>query len=215
VSLTPWIEEEEDLLKEKLGGLTVSDSKAPARPVKVWFRFPEMELSQVVYPFVTIDLIGIAEATERAHRGGQQRPTVQGYRPPDMVAGPAAGKTFVTEWPTAMNLDYQVTTWARNAQHDRQLLRQLWAKFPGRYGTLGGKDVPYVRPFSCQLMNMTPGHRIDEFGKRQFRNIFTLRVASELWASEIREITQLTEIEIDLPIDIAPGDWFNDITCYE
>lgn len=213
----PWIEEEEYLLKDKLGGFVVTDASSPVggRPVKVWFRYPEMEERDITYPFLTIDLINISEALDRSQRGGQQRPTVQGYRPPDMATVAAAGKTLVTEWPVAMNLDYQVTTWARNIQHDRQLLRTMWAKFPGRYGSLGGNDIPYVRPFSAQLMSMVPGDRLDEFGKRQFRKLFTLRIFSELWASEIKEITNVTGIDIIIPVDPGTGDWFNHITCYE
>jgi hypothetical protein len=215
----PWLEEEDELLKAKLGGIKVYDDRAPTtglgRDVKVWFRFPEPELRNADYPFLTIDLINIEEALDRAQRGGQQRPTVTGYRPPDMTAGAAEGKTLITEWPVAMNLDYQITTWARNIQHDRQMLRQLWAKFPGRYGSLGGKAAPYVRPFSCQLMNMVVGDRLDEFGKRLFKKVFTMRVFSELWASEVRALTNITDIDITLPFDTNGDDWFTDLNCYE
>ncbi|HET7110298.1 MAG TPA: hypothetical protein VFI41_05465 [Gemmatimonadales bacterium] len=218
----PWIEDEETLLKEKLSHFTVTDQKAPTgRSVGVWFRFPEMELTpdrerrlEGMYPFVTIDLINISEALDRAHRGGQMRPTVDGYKPPDYV-GPPEGRRHVTDWPIAMNLDYQLTTWTRNIQHDRQIVRQFWTLFPGRYGYLGGNASPYVRPFSAQLLSGTPAHRIDEFGKRQFRNIFSLRVFSELWASQIKEVGELTEFEIEIPINVAPGEWFSDISCFE
>jgi len=211
----PWIEDEDRLLKDKLAGLMVTDAKAPGgRGVKVWYRFPEQELREQDYPFITIDLLGVGEALDRAHRGGQMRPTVEGYRPPEYVGAPE-GRVHVSDWPVSMNLTYQITTYARHIQHDRQLLRQIWALFPGRYGSLGGNAAPYVRPFSAQLLNMTPGHRLDEFGKRQFRNIFTLQVFSELWASEIKSRPLVTEIEITLPIDVAPGDWFSNIDCYE
>ena len=211
----PWIEEEEQLLKEKLQGLTVTDGRAPGgRGVKVWFRYPEQEERDIEYPFITIDLIGVGEALDRAQRGGQMRPSVVAYRPPE-YEGPPAGRTHVTEWPVAMNLDYQVTTYARNIQHDRQLLRQMWSLFPGRYGSLGGQATPYVRPFSAQVMNMIPGDRLDEFGKRQFRKIFSLRVFSELWASPVKDRPEITTIDIDIPIDVLPGDWYTDINCYE
>lgn len=222
----PWIEEEEALLKEKLTGLVVTDGRKPGgRPVRTWFRWPEMEQRDIQrdpaatmeaqYPFITIDLINVGEALDRAQRGGQMRPTVEGYRPPGTLPSATPGRIHVTEWPVAMNLDYQITTHARNIQHDRQMMRQLWALFPGRYGSLGGNAAPYVRPFSAQLLNMTPGDRIDEFGKRQFRKIFSLRIFSELWASPIVERTEVTDIEINLPIDIPPGEWFSDINCYE
>lgn len=211
-----WIDDEDNLVKAKLAGMSVTDSSAPVggREAKVWFRFPEQELREADYPFLTIDLINISEAADRAQRGGQMRPTVTGYRPPGFaVSGP--GRIAVTEWPVAMNLDYQVTTWARTQQHDRALLQQVWAKFPGRYGSVGGNAAPYVRPISAQLMGMVVGDRLDEYGKRLFKKIFTLRVFSELWASEVKEITGVTGIEISLPVDISPGDWLSDINCYE
>lgn len=216
MSPTPWIEEEETLLKTKLSDMVVHDQKAPTgRAVGVWFRFPEPELQEAHYPFVTIDLLNISEALDRAQRGGQVRPTVNGYRPPDMTAGPAPGKTFVSEWPVAMNLTYQLTTWSRFNSQDREIVRQIWAKFPGRYGSLGGNAAPYVRPFSAQLLSMVPGDRQDEFGKRQFRKIFTLQVFSELWVSDPKEVTEITTLGLDLAIDGNPSNWFSDINCYE
>lgn len=213
----PWIDEEDDLLKTKLQGMVVTDAKAPpdGRPVKVWYRHPEMELRDQDFPFMIIDLINVSEALDRAQRGGQQRPTVNGYRPPDMMDGAAAGRILITEWPVAMNIDYQVTTYARNIQHDRQMLRQFWTLFPGRYGSLGGNASPYVRPFSAQLTGMTPGDHLDEYGKRKFRKMFTLRVFSELWASPIRDVHQLETIDLIFPIDVGVGDWFSGINCHE
>lgn len=212
----PWIDEEDDLLKSKLSGFVVTDAKHPAgQPVRVWYRHPEMELRDQEYPFMVIDLIGVGEALDRAQRGGQMRPTVQGYRPPDMAADAAPGRILITEWPVAMNLTYQVTSYARNNQHDRQIMRQFWATFPGRYGSLGGQASPYIRPFSAQLLQMTPGDRLDEFGKRQFRKIFQLRVFSELWAAPIRDVHQLETIDFVFPIDVGLGDWFSEINCHE
>lgn len=218
----PWIEEEDQLLKEKLSHFVVTDAKAPAgRPVKVWYRYPELEQRDVqrsevwesLYPFVTIDLIDVAEALDRAERGGQVRPTVQAYRPPDWNSVAAPGRVHVSEWPVAMNIDYQITTWARNIQHDRQLMRQVWALFPGRYGYIGGKETPYVRPITAQLMNMTPGDRIDEFGKRQFRKMYSLRVFSELWASPICDVGEVTELDFSFRLDAPSDEWFTKLDC--
>ena len=211
----PWIDEEDDLLKSKLSGVVVTDARHPGgQGVKVWYRHPEQELREQTYPFMVIDLYNVAEALDRAHRGGQIRPTVTGYRPPEYT-GASSGRIHVTEWPVAMNLDYQVTTYARNIQHDRQMMRAVWTLFPGRYGSLGGNAAPYVRPFSAQLVNMIPGDRLDEFGKRQFRKIFNLRVFSELWATPIKDVHQLEEIELIFPIDVGVGDWFSGINCHE
>lgn len=165
-----------------------------------------------MYPFITIDLVNISEALDRAHRGGTMRPTVTGYRPPDMAQDAVEGRTFVTDWPMAMNLDYQITTWSRFNSHDRQILRSIWERFPGRYGSLGGNASPRVRPFSAQLLSMVPGDRQDESGKRQFRKIFTLRIFSELWISELREITNVTTLDISMVLDKFG---ISNIDCYE
>jgi hypothetical protein len=211
----PWIDEEDDLLKTKLQGFVVTDARAPGgRGVKVWYRHPEMELREQDYPFMVIDLIGVGEALDRAQRGGQMRPTVTGYRPPEYT-GTTEGRIHVTEWPVAMDLSYQVTTYARNIQHDRQMMRAFWTQFPGRYGSLGGKASPYVRPFSAQMMGMVPGDRLDEFGKRQFRKMFTLKVFSELWASPIHDVHQLENIDLLFPVDTGVGDWFSWLNCHE
>lgn len=211
----PWVNEEDELVKLKLQGMIVTDQKMPGgRPVKVWFRQPEGEIRQVEWPYVTIDLLSIAEGLDRAHRGGQARPTTTTYGPEGLQEA-ASGKTLVTEWPVAMDFFYQVTTWTRSAQHDRQLSRQMWAKFPGRYGSVGGQATPYVRPRSCQLLGWTQADRIDEFGKRLFSKAYTLKVFSELWTSDIVEVTQITDVDIDITIDVPDGSWFSDISCHE
>jgi len=215
-----WGLEEDEMLKAKLAGITVTDQRADpdtGRPVKVWFRFPEAELREVTYPFITIDLIGISEALDRAHRGGQVRPTVASYHPPDdEFTDPAPGRVLVTEWPIAMNLDYQVTTWARNIHHDRAMTGQLWVKFPGRYGSIGGSVTPFVRARSCQLLGWTPGDRIDDAGKRLFRKMYTIRVFSELWAAQIRDVVQISTIDISVPSLFGSEDnWGSVINCME
>jgi hypothetical protein len=212
-----WLLEEDALLKEKLQGIIVRDARADptaGRPVKVWFRFPEPEIREVEYPFVTIDLINISEALDRAHRGAHAPPVTQ-YVPPDELPEPVTGKVLVTEYPIAMNIDYQVTTWARNIHHDRQMTQQLWVMFPGRYGSIGGNADPYVRPRSCQLIGFAIGDRLDEFQKRLFRKMYTVRVFSELWASQIKQITQVTTISIDMPSLFGDEPWITVLDCHE
>jgi hypothetical protein len=211
-----WLLEEDTLLKDKVSGMTVSDQREDPRPVPVWYRFPEQELRDVTYPFVTIDLIGISEALDRAHRGGRMRPDEQQFLPAGELPAPEAGRVPVTEWPIAMDLSYQVTTWTRNVHHDRDLTRQMWVRFPGRYGSIGGSVSPYVRARSCQLMGYMPGDRIDDFGKRLFRKMYTIKVFSELWASQIRNITLVTTITIDVPSLFGnEAGWLNVIGCNE
>ncbi|MEI7999475.1 MAG: hypothetical protein WCH62_08230, partial [Candidatus Omnitrophota bacterium] len=43
---------EDAAIKNYLQGLTVSDEKAPTRPVKVWFGYPDIEVTTQTYPYI-------------------------------------------------------------------------------------------------------------------------------------------------------------------
>ena len=60
---------EDEALKAHIQGLTVSDNSMPDRPVKVWFGYPDVEVRDQVFPFLTIDLIDIKAANERQTYG--------------------------------------------------------------------------------------------------------------------------------------------------
>ena len=65
---------EDEALRNLLVGMTVTDQKSssgagPARSVKVYFGQPDQELRDQTYPYITIDMIDIAEDTSRAMRG--------------------------------------------------------------------------------------------------------------------------------------------------
>jgi len=45
---------EDAAIKTYLSGMTVSDEKSASRPVGVWFGYPDVELRQQIFPFVTI-----------------------------------------------------------------------------------------------------------------------------------------------------------------
>ena len=63
MTLGPLFLEEDNMLKEKLKGILVTDQRADneqiGRPVQVWFGQPDVELRDQTYPFITIDLIDI------------------------------------------------------------------------------------------------------------------------------------------------------------
>lgn len=212
--VTIWIEEEDLALKQKLSTMVVTDASAPAgRPVKIWYRMPEMEERQVVYPFVTLELFDVSEALDRAHRGGRLQPTQTGFGPSDL-APPDPNHTWVTEWPVAMNLDYQVSTYARSNLHDRQMLGQMWTTLPGRYGHIGGDSTH--RPRTAQLLSFSTADRIDEFGKRLFRKIFHVRVFSEIYNVTPKQITQVQQILLTTPVLFGnESNWITQLLCYE
>ena len=65
--------DEDEALRNLLKDLVVTDQKSvteegPQRKVGVWFGQPDQELREQKYPYITIDMIDIAEDFSRAHR---------------------------------------------------------------------------------------------------------------------------------------------------
>jgi hypothetical protein len=169
---------EDAALKAHVTGLTVSDEKQAARPVSVWFGFPDVEIRTQTFPFITIQLLDIVHATDRQHSGVVYDSDLQGTAP---IVG---SKLYSYEYPVAYDLVYQVTSFSRHPRHDRALATQLLRKFPGHRGFLPvpndmGTSTAYRHMF---MDNFTKLDRAEgENGnKRLLRNIYTLRVVSEM-----------------------------------
>ena len=62
---------EDNAIKELCKGMTVSDDANQSRPVKVWFGYPDIEVRDQTFPFITIDLIDIIPANNRQTSGIQ------------------------------------------------------------------------------------------------------------------------------------------------
>lgn len=209
-----WLIAEDEALKAYLQGVTVTDETAPegGRPVPVWFRLPEMEERTRTYPYITLDLIDIVVAENRTQVGHLNIDKL-GYTPPDPIMAWTDGHSRTADWPVPVDLHYQITSVARSARHDRQLQRAFWQKFPGKWGTLRVANDQTDR--TMQLIGRASAHDVDEFGKRQFRANYTVTVASELWMSVIRQITNLTEITIGIGVSTDPSLVGINIDCYE
>src|SRR3954464_13581109 len=113
----PWLLMEDEALKTKLSGLTVSDINDPVRPVAVKYRDPEIELSDMIFPSIVIEHAGISKADDREHRGRDFLDYApEGTLPwwdensPEDQFDPAK-QTLLTEIPIPINLDYQVTVY--------------------------------------------------------------------------------------------------------
>lgn len=185
-----WIENEDRALKSVFSGITVSDSKQADRPVKVWFGRPDLEVRQQSYPYITLDLIGLWEARERAHRGIVS----PDYRLPD-APDPVPGHGQTMEYPVPYDFNYQVTTFARNPQHDRQIVNEILnRRFRG--GRLLGLDVPEDETVrTMTLHGMVTRDRTDE-ERRLFSKVFTITVCGEALASEIRSTPWVSRINL-------------------
>lgn len=174
-----WLLEEDNALKQHLSNptITVADDQRSSRPVEVWFGQPDLELQKRTYPYISLELIDINEAPERVVNG---LPMLT-YTPSGYAPLPAGQVRYVNMFPTPYDLDYQVTVWSRHPRHDRQILQQLMqGRLPIRFGQLALAETNRV-----VRLDMLGGPRVadttDENGKRLFRKVFTLRVATELF----------------------------------
>ena len=193
---------EDEALHTMLRGITVSDSKNPSRQVGVWFGQPDPELQNQAYPYITIDLLDITEARERVMSG---RANPWYFEPEDLSED-------ADDWwiynPTPINLDYQITTYARQPRHDRQILAQLMAnRLPLRFGSLqclekstevDGETLLDVTVRRLDVLNVVK-RDIPESGKRLFMNAFTIRVSSEIQGPyAVHEVKQARELNFTL-----------------
>lgn len=185
----PFLIAEDDALKTYIQGMVVADEKSAAtngptgtiktRPVKVWFGFPDVEARAQEFPFVTIDLIDIVPANDRQVQGRLVDNDYRGTIPP------VTGFLYEYDYPIAYDLVYQLTTYARHPRHDRAILFQMWNKFPAKYGKLPVKNELGTQ--TAQRSMFVDGYaKRDTFedaesgNRRLLRNVFTLRVVSEM-----------------------------------
>jgi hypothetical protein len=178
----PFIVAEDLALKTHLANMIVSDEKSATRQVKIWFGYPDVEVRDQAFPFVTIDLVDIVPANERQHQGtfvdNDRRGTIT----------PVSGISYEYEVPVAYDLIYQVTAYTRHPRHDRALMFQLMNKFPSKYGKLAvpnelGTETGYRSMF---LDGFVKRDAVEgETGNRRLlRNILTVRVVSEMTPSQ-------------------------------
>ena len=194
----PFLIAEDEALKSYIKGMTVSDEKTSPRTVKVWFGYPDIEITKMDFPFVTIDLIDIVAANDRQTSGRLVDNDNRGTIPSE------PGINYLYDIPVAYDLVYQVSTYARNPRHDRALLFQMWNKFPSKYGKLPvinqiGTETAYRSMF---VDGFVKRDTIDnETGNRRLlRNVYTIRVVSEMTpAVAANKLSSVETIIINLP----------------
>lgn len=182
---------EDTALKAYLAGMTVSDEKEASRPVQVWFGYPDVELRAQVFPFVTLEVIDIRQAFERQSSGIYYDNDNQGTVPV------VPGQSYRYYAPVAYDIEYQITTYARHPRHDRQIVFQMMHKFPGKFGYLPvpddlGTSTAYRHMFLESFIKRD-SVEADLGNKRLFRNIYTVRVVSEITPDVARNYLQQVE----------------------
>lgn len=189
---------EDEALRERLKGMTVSDEKDPDRAVGVWFGQPDPEIRQQAYPFVTLDLINVSESKQRAMSAEQVNPWY--FEPEEFTSGEVEYASWSMYRPIPVDLDYQVTTFARQPRHDRQIMAQLLGKrLPFRFGSLVVREkltgtVDDVEQWDATVRRLdllgVSKRDTTESGKRMFMNVFTVRVSSEVPTPFIERLYQ-------------------------
>lgn len=180
----PYIINEDEALKKLLQGITVSDSGNPARPVGVFYGQPDKEIRDQAYPYITIELVGIAEDRERAHRGYIELP----YHP----EGTNPDIPYATQYPIPVALSYQVTTFSRQPRHDRQLINALFSpsRLPLRFGLLEIPADGTVR--RLDVLGFVKRDTTEQ-EKRLFSNVYNIQISSEFLRDELDQLYPVLE----------------------
>lgn len=199
----PFIIAEDAALKAHLSGITVSDDKTSPRTVKTWFGYPDIEVRDQAFPFITIDLIDIMAANDRQMYGYLQDNDNQG------TVAPVAGYTYEYVVPVAYDLIYQVTTYSRNPRHDRALMYQLLNKFPSKYGYLLVPNQLGTETSSRSMFldGFVKRDAVDgETGNRRLlRNVFTVRVISQMSPQTAAAIKNVDYVQINTTTSYIPS----------
>lgn len=183
---------EDAALRQLLRGMTVTDQKSAqeetSREVGVWFGVPDQEIRSQSYPYVTIDMIDVIRDNSREHRGMVSADYLKPVNWDEST-------NFQTEYPIPVNIDYQITTYARHPRHDREIIAQLLhTKLPIRFGVLETDDNTVRR---LDVLDVTKRDSV-EAGKRLFMNAITVRVSSELSQPMYdRALYQVTSVHVD------------------
>lgn len=214
----PWLFNEDAALKKKLQGLQVFDTNNPnGKDVKVRFRLPETEVSNLDFPIIVISQLGWTLASDREHRGIIQLPYApEGLAPwwddfgPDDPGDSQFDPTdspYYSYFPLPYNFDYQVDVYCRFMRdHTLPLVSQLAG--PSRLDPhFGYLDIP--QDGTKRTMQLLGGPSLqaikDENDKRLFQVTYLVRVFSEL-VPELLEYVLATQINLDLSVYNDPSD---------
>lgn len=196
---------EDAALKNYLQGMTVADEKAPVRPVKVWFGYPDVEVRTQTYPYLIIELVDIRAALERQISGMNYDSDNRGTVTPNDNA------VYRYQIPLPYDLVYQITTYSRHPRHDRAILFQMQQKFPSQYGSLLipnalNTESAYRHMF---LDGFLKRDQIED-GKRLFKAVYTVRIVSEMTpvdatnALSTVQTVEINRVTTNVPAGLTP-----------
>jgi len=188
---------EDEALRNLLKDMIVTDQKSvtgagPQRQVKVYFGQPDQEIRDQTYPYITIDMIDIAEDFSRSMRGKVKPSYIQD---PTTIGTDTTYNSEVHDWeinyPIPVNIDYQITAYSRQPRHDREILAQLlYTKIPLRFAVLQTNDGTVRR---LDVLDVSK-RDITEQGKRLFVNAITVRVSSEIAPETFNKMYKVLQV---------------------
>jgi hypothetical protein len=198
---------EDSALKLRFSNIAVTDDRNQQRPLSVFFRYPEKE-TEKQYPFITLERVAIAHATNRQeserffyYTGSTDLPRSEiNYFPSELTSAELAelanGGRLRMEAPVPVNITYLVTTYARNPIHDVQITSTLLRSIvPFRRGFIEIPEDGTVRRLDLlqwqqsDITDQEAGQR-----KRIFRKVFTLVMNAEIPTSEFTAVTAVDQV---------------------
>lgn len=212
---------EDEAIKAMLSNVSVYDDRDNVRPVQVFFRYPEAETERT-YPFMTIEMIDLIHARNRQHSetelvyfnttAGASSPAGWDKRPNALTYWPSEHSNFnflsnknnyqvlQTQEFVPVDLVYQISTFTRNAFHDRVLSSTLTKKiFPFRKSSIyipadgTNRRLELLDWTTADLLDPEAGYR-----KRIFRKIYTLQMGAELPSSDIYGTQQALSVSTNI-----------------
>ena len=178
-------------------GLKVADEKNASRDVQVWFGFPDVEIRTQQFPFITIEVIDIRPGNDRQTWGYIKDTTFQGTIAP--VGSGSATKLYTYDMPVAYDIEYQISTYARHPRHDRAIIQQMLKKFPSKFGYLNVPtelgDARYRHLFLESFIKRDSVDQ-DSGSKRLLRNIYTVRLVSEMTPSDAEKAAAVAVLPV-------------------
>jgi hypothetical protein len=107
-----------------------------------------------------------------------------------------ANQDWTIPMPIPVNIDYQITSYARHPYHDRAILAQLIGQYlPIRSGILFCNDGTQRR---LDVLDISK-RDVTEQAKRLFINAVTVRVTSEIVQEAYREYYKVQNVDIATP----------------
>lgn len=216
---------EEQALYAKLSDIYVRDPSQPdtKRKVRVYFRHPPAEVEKS-YPFITIDLIDVQFAAERAH-STQIYPV--NYWPSEYATfeeyATARGLDFDPEndYPDAAefhpyDLFFSVTVHTRNPRQDRELMGILMntAFLPDRWGYLHVPADDTMRHLDrVGFQNLDDYEGNPQASDRVFRKSYTIKVSAHMapeYPYIFNRVVQVAGQVYGVPADEVLAQWQHD-----